>query len=263
MNPESQILIVDDEQVILESASMILKSLGCKVDCARDMPEATQRLAACRYHIVLADLMLPHTPEFQLADLVLTEQPEALLIVMSGYATVGNTIQSLKRGAFDFLPKPFDWAELSGVISRALHFSRLEPRERSSLTTAQVFFQQPSACPCFIFGIHSWARLRTSGEAELGLHPAVVKTLGSVDQIVLSAAGTFICQGGSFVRITTSDQFSHTIWSPLSGLITATNAEVQAGALLSGSSSAPPWLLRIQPSNLQAELAQLERPSGI
>jgi CheY-like chemotaxis protein len=85
----------------------------------RDVAGA-RRLRKFEHRVVLCDLMLPGFSGFDLLERVTGELPGLPVILITGYATIENALRAFKKGAFDFLPKPFDVPELLGVVRRAL-----------------------------------------------------------------------------------------------------------------------------------------------
>jgi DNA-binding NtrC family response regulator len=113
------VLLVEDEPVVREAAARILRPEGLTLDRVEDVDGALARLRKADYRLVLSDLMLPGFSGFDLLERVTGERPQLPVILITGYATIENALAAFKKGAFDFLPKPFDVAELLGVVRRA------------------------------------------------------------------------------------------------------------------------------------------------
>jgi len=114
MNP-MRILVVDDETIICQGCSMILSDMGHSVETRSTCGEGIEAILGNRYDLVLLDLKLPDRDGFELLKTVNGKQTRHV-VVMSGYATVQNAVNSMKLGAVDFLPKPFTEDELVAVV---------------------------------------------------------------------------------------------------------------------------------------------------
>ena len=114
------VLLVEDEPVVREAVARILRPEGLTLDRVEDVDGALARLRKADYRVVLCDLMLPGFSGFDLLERVTGDRPQLPVILITGYATIENALSAFKKGAFDFLPKPFDVAELLGVVRRAL-----------------------------------------------------------------------------------------------------------------------------------------------
>jgi DNA-binding NtrC family response regulator len=119
------VLLVEDEPVVREAAARILRPEGLTLDRVEDVDGALARLRRSDYRVVLCDLMLPGFSGFDLLERVTGERPQLPVILITGYATIENALAAFKKGAFDVLPKPFDVAELLGVVRRALRATEL------------------------------------------------------------------------------------------------------------------------------------------
>lgn len=113
------ILVVDDEQVICSGCSMILSGMGHRVETQMTCSDGIQAIQQNRYDLILLDLKLPDGDGFELLKKV-TSYNTKHVIVMSGYSTVQNAVNSMKLGAVDFLPKPFTDDELLAAVRNAV-----------------------------------------------------------------------------------------------------------------------------------------------
>jgi two-component system, OmpR family, phosphate regulon sensor histidine kinase PhoR len=113
------ILVVDDEQVILDSAKKILAPEGVSVLTAPDAETALSVLTDKAPHILITDLILPGASGMSLLEKALEHDPGLVVILTTGYSTVENAVAALKHGAFEFLPKPFTCEELVASVGRA------------------------------------------------------------------------------------------------------------------------------------------------
>jgi DNA-binding response OmpR family regulator len=254
MTEKFKILVVDDEQVILDSAQRILSSEGYRVLTALDAESALQILESEAPDIVICDLMLPGASGFELLEAAGEQDPTLLTIIITGYSTVENAVVSLKLGAFDFLPKPFTYDELLSLVHRACRAIelRLTLHSRVSATEGGEYFH---------LGAQSWARMEDDGSALLGVTEFELRTIERIERIEFPDVDAELQQGGRLVRLLTADGMAHNVWSPLGGRVLACNDRLreQPDSLREDPSGAG-WIVRILPTNPNGELANLIAP---
>jgi DNA-binding NtrC family response regulator len=116
-----RMLIIDDEHTLRESCASVLRLEGYDVAlCSRgdDALEVVQRRS---FDIVLLDLYMSGVPGMELLRATLEARPETLVIIMTGNPSVGSSLEALRAGAWDYLPKPFSASHLQVLIGRAAH----------------------------------------------------------------------------------------------------------------------------------------------
>ena len=114
------VLVVDDEPVVLEVVRLVLEADGLRVATAPDRRGAEAHPAAASCRLLLCDLMLPEGSGLELVRSLRARRPGLPAIMMTGYATADAALEALRAGATDFLPKPFDDAELLNQVRHAL-----------------------------------------------------------------------------------------------------------------------------------------------
>jgi DNA-binding NtrC family response regulator len=119
--PSIRILVVDDEHTIRESCVTVLQLEGYHVTASGRGSEASELLARRRFDIVLADLNMPQVDGFALLRAAVASNPDVLFIMITGNPTVQSSVDSLREGAWDYLPKPFSATQLQVLIGRAAH----------------------------------------------------------------------------------------------------------------------------------------------
>lgn len=119
------ILIADDEGDIRDGAGRILQRLGFHVLKAARGDDALGLFEASRPEIVLLDLKMPGLDGMEVMRHIRETVPATLVIIITGYATVDAAIEAMKRGAYDFIPKPFEPDQLRIVVNRAAEKVRL------------------------------------------------------------------------------------------------------------------------------------------
>lgn len=118
------ILVIDDEKRIREGCSKILKKEKCIVDMAENGNDGLEMIADKHYDIVLTDLMMPGIGGMEVVNKVREKNSDTVVIVITGFATVEHSIEAMRTGAFDFIPKPFTPDQLRVVVGKALKMTR-------------------------------------------------------------------------------------------------------------------------------------------
>src|SRR5438093_1287303 len=114
------VLIIDDERPVLMTLEALLKRHGYQVDTA---PTAIQGLKALKSKpptLVLLDLRLPDADGLEMLDRIKTELPEVQVIILTAHDSLHNAIESIKRGAYHFISKPYAPEELLSLVEKAL-----------------------------------------------------------------------------------------------------------------------------------------------
>jgi len=140
MNSKGSILIVDDEAVVRDSLGKWFGEEGYTVEIASTAREALLKLPAQRWDLALVDIKMPGMDGLELQRKVHEVDPQIIIIIMTGYASVETAVQALKNGAYDYIMKPFDPDDLSHVISKALEHRNIQQenaRLRESLEELQ------------------------------------------------------------------------------------------------------------------------------
>ena len=121
----ANILVIDDEKSVCLTCSKILKADGHRVDYVFSGHEGVKRAVERPYDIVLLDLKMPDLPGMQALELIKRDRPETTVIIITGYATIQTSIEAVKKGAFNYVPKPFTPEELSVAVAMALEDRRV------------------------------------------------------------------------------------------------------------------------------------------
>jgi two-component system nitrogen regulation response regulator NtrX len=144
----SDILIVDDEADIRELVAGILQDEGYLTRTARDSDDALAAIAARRPNLVFLDIWLQGSrlDGLQVLDAVKRENPEVPVVMISGHGNIETAVAAIKRGAYDFIEKPFKADRLVLVADRALETSRLkrEVKALKQLTPSTLVGHSPT-----------------------------------------------------------------------------------------------------------------------
>ncbi|MEW6441768.1 MAG: ATP-binding protein [bacterium] len=126
MTEKPRILVVDDDKMIREGCERILARMGCEVATAPNGEVALRTLEGASFSVVLLDLMMPGIEGFKVLTLIRQFWPDILVIVITGYATIETAIEAMKRGAYGFIPKPFEGDQLRVMVGRAIERKQLK-----------------------------------------------------------------------------------------------------------------------------------------
>lgn len=117
--PPLSVLLVDDEELLVKSCSQILSSEGYEVHTEGRGQAALETVRRRRPDVILTDLMLPDLDGLSLLKEVRSINPATLVIVITGFATVDSSVEAIRAGAYDYIPKPFTATQLRILIGRA------------------------------------------------------------------------------------------------------------------------------------------------
>ncbi len=148
------VLIIDDERPVLMTLEALLKRHGYHVDTA---PTATQGLKLVKSKpptLVLLDLRLPDADGLEMLDRIKTELPEVQVIILTAHDSLHNAIESIKRGAYHFISKPYAPEELLSLVEKALETQFLlreaeELREKTERLEKRLEIAEARPTPIF------------------------------------------------------------------------------------------------------------------
>lgn len=121
-----QVLTIDDEAGIRQSIAAYLEDSGFEVRQAENGRVGMQRIREQRPDVILCDLRMPEADGMAVLQMVTEEAPEVPFIVVSGAGVLGEALEALRKGAWDYIPKPIqDMAVLEHTIARAIERARL------------------------------------------------------------------------------------------------------------------------------------------
>jgi two-component system response regulator HydG len=123
--PGGKVLVVDDQRNMRATTAIVLRTAGHAVAEAEDLAAAVRRLQAEVFDVVLTDLRMPNGDGMDLLREVRSIAPDTQVIVMTAYGTIDSAVEAIRRGAYDFLAKPFKEDELLLRVSKALEKRRL------------------------------------------------------------------------------------------------------------------------------------------
>ena len=131
MGSRVRVLVADDKENMRRLVARILADAGgYVVDEAEDGARALALVATRPYDVVVTDIRMPGADGFELLAAVKARDPAVEVVMMTGYATVQDAVRAMKRGAFDYLEKPFDPDAAVAVVARAAEHKRIADAAR-------------------------------------------------------------------------------------------------------------------------------------
>ena len=120
MSPDKlRIMVLDDEPIVCKRLKPALEKLGYEVDAFTQSPEAMHQIQRISYDIIITDLKMKEIDGMQFLSEAKKLHPTTEVIVITGFATMETAKQSLQKGVFDFIAKPFKMGEIQEVVNRA------------------------------------------------------------------------------------------------------------------------------------------------
>jgi len=117
---KTRVLVADDEETSRSGLGLLLTTLGYEVECAADGEDAMARARAFRPAVVIADLVMPGIDGLGLLKAVRAELPHAVVILLTGHASIETAVEAMKEGAYDYLTKPIEPRRLRALLEKAV-----------------------------------------------------------------------------------------------------------------------------------------------
>jgi DNA-binding NtrC family response regulator len=121
-----RILVADDDEAMRDGLRQALRRNGKAVDVAASGQQALDMLARRSYDLVILDLKMPGRDGLDVLSAIRAGYDHLAVVVITGYASIETAVEAMKRGASDFLPKPFNRDGLHIIVDRALRQRQLE-----------------------------------------------------------------------------------------------------------------------------------------
>jgi len=126
-------LVIDDEQVVLDSVSKIMTAENYEVDVSLSGREGLNQALQRDYNIVLTDIRMPDIGGMRVLRDIKRAKPSLPVVIITGYATVKSSVQAMKLGAADYLEKPFTPDQVIKAVASALAIAARKPPEEQAL----------------------------------------------------------------------------------------------------------------------------------
>ncbi|MFN3477296.1 MAG: sigma-54-dependent transcriptional regulator, partial [Candidatus Methylomirabilales bacterium] len=140
-----KILVIDDEPFMQRLCEDMLSLRGFQVLTAGNARDGLAVLEKRGIDVVLLDIMMPDLSGIEFLPIIKRTDPSVYVIIMTAYASLENAIEALKKGAYDFLRKPFRPHELYHAVDKALSRRRMELENQRLLSELQLKVKELSA----------------------------------------------------------------------------------------------------------------------
>jgi len=126
----NKILVIDDEEIVGESLRKIFSREDYEIETAYNGQEGIRKARSESFDLMIVDLKMPDISGLDVISAIKEEQPDAMIIMITGYSAVDSAVRALKTGAFDYIPKPFTPDEISAVVESALETKNKLAKEK-------------------------------------------------------------------------------------------------------------------------------------
>lgn len=261
MEKKINILVVDDEQIVLDSIQKHLRNEVCyQVFTASSVNDALGLIDKYDINIILTDLMMPEIDGLEFLKIIQEKSAFIITIMITGYATINTALQAQQLGTFDYLAKPFTRIELKKLVKRAadLVVAEFSAREKDGISLDNCSSKKDlNQFEGRLKGIgeFSWLTKEEGGTVLIGVERSFLYGIGLIQNVYLPAIGDEIRQGGVYFQVFSTDLRSESLLSPLSGTVKEVNKEVilNPNELLQEPYDRG-WLIRIIPSKFDEEI---------
>ncbi len=135
-------IVVDDEASVCEAVRAILELEGIEVTTFTDSVAAAEDIKKNAYDLIISDLKMPKMTGLELYDAVKDQAPDSIFIIITAFGTIPSAVDAVKKGVYDYIPKPFTPDEVRAPLRRAMEKRKLEKENivlRSQLETRYSF----------------------------------------------------------------------------------------------------------------------------
>ncbi len=255
-----KVLVIDDEPGLRQTVTLILGEEGYEVNAASDGEEGLRRALETEPDIVLCDVRMPRLGGLEFLDRYRAEGGEAMVIVMTAYGSTELAIEAMKKGAYDYLPKPFSADQLVLELRKAVERESLRRevrRLRSEVRAERKFGEVIVKSPAMVNALEV--------ATKVARHPSPVLVTGESGTGKELVARLIHAESerseGAFVAINCGAIPEHLLESELFGHVKGafTGADRDKAGLFEAASGGTLFLDEIgeMPSNLQVKLLRV------
>jgi len=115
-----RVLVVDDEQEVADVLVTMLTGLGYSADVAYSGQEALDKVRQEDFQVIITDVMMPGITGIEVLETIKKQKKKAVVVLITGYATIESGVEAIEKGAYDYLPKPFRSEDLDLTLQRAV-----------------------------------------------------------------------------------------------------------------------------------------------
>jgi signal transduction histidine kinase len=137
--PAAVIMVVDDDNAVRDVVSLLLQGKAYQTVACQSAFEAIDALKAAEVDVVISDIKMPGMTGIDLLDRIRSDRPDLPVILMTGYADLDSAVSAVKKGAFDFIIKPYKADYLLHAVEKAIRFRQLIQLEQGYRKTLEEF----------------------------------------------------------------------------------------------------------------------------
>jgi two-component system, sensor histidine kinase and response regulator len=126
MVEQPEILLIEDELRLRDNLKTLLQHEGYHVTTAQNGAEGIKYLRKATFDLVITDLVMPEVDGTQVLEYLKAYSPDTVVVVMTAYVSAGSAIDAMRKGAYDYLSKPFEFELMKATITRALEKAHLQ-----------------------------------------------------------------------------------------------------------------------------------------
>lgn len=255
MSQKKNILIIDDEQVVIDSISKIAMMGEYTYVSVTDAQAALKKISDYDFDLIICDIMLPGMDGFQFLSEIETREIDTPVIMTTGFSTIENAVKALYSGAIEFIPKPFTVDEMTSVIHRGIKYNTLFSMKKSKENSVLIV---PCPARYLRLGYSAWMNQDTDGSVLIGATDFYLKTLEQIKNIELLQVNEVLTQATTAIKIETEDGMIHQLYSVISGTIIDRNERLlDEPDLLEKDPYFEGWMYRIIPTEPAYEMKLL------
>ncbi len=167
----AHILVVDDKEMMRDSLQATLAMAGHEVVASSGAHEALEQLGAFPFDMIITDLKMPRMDGLMFIEEIRKRSNEIPIVMMTAYASIATAVEAMRKGAYDYIQKPFDADQIQLLVDRTLEHHRLLKENEALRTTA-----------------HDWQR----GRMFIGSGPAMDRLNEQIGRVANSSASVLI-----------------------------------------------------------------------
>ena len=169
MPEQPSILLIEDEANLRHNLGVLLEGEGYRVVSAEDGAEGIRKLQEEPFDLVITDVVMPEVDGFQVMEYLKDHAPDVVVVAITAYVSTESAIEALRRGAYDYLAKPFDVDLMQIVVKRALEKARMQKAFRQYMGELERQVEE---------------RTRNLAEANINLEQSMEELRATQEQLV-------------------------------------------------------------------------------
>jgi CheY-like chemotaxis protein len=254
MSDHKNILIIDDEDVVIDSIKKVLELEKLTSDSVHDAETGLRLASQIKYDLIICDIMLPAMDGFEFLLSLNSYKINTPVIMTTGYSTLENAVKSIYYGAINFIPKPFTIDEVISAVKRGMIYSKLK-KENFTKNGAPLV---TCPAPFYRLGCTSWIKNENDGTVKVGATSVYLETVEPIEKIDFLQNGDLLTQAVSMASFNSAEDVVHPLLSPISGRIVTINEKLLHDKLIIEKDPYfEGWIYSIIPNELDYELSQL------